>query len=377
MAHNIVKMSYARSRLWLGITSVGFWVIAASVVLFFNADQGGVVAGIGFNQPFFAQSFLLIKVLALYVLFSFPFDLVGGWWLPAQHDRHSLSLWEYLSVWLRGVVVHSLCIYISAILLIMAGGFAGVFGAVIMLLLLFLFLLLMQFKIASCMARMNSSIVNGRERWSSQDEGFTGGWVGLPGLDMEIQPASWDLILTPEELSAQSLRRIGVVGSGSRFRGILWAIIFNLVGFVLIANFLVGGLSHVGELIVTASWFTLWSFFGLLLLPRISRAGVYEVDAYALREGVDPELLISSIRKIDKLQEDEANRSRQVESVFHPIPSVENRVARIRKGDVVSFGAHHAARNALFLSWACLGVLSRAVHCNAGRPPVWVVFPSD
>ena len=37
----------------------------------------------------------------------------------------------------------------------------------------------------------------------------------------------------------------------------------------------------------------------------------------------------------------------------------------------------NTARTALFLSWASLGLLSRAVHCNCGRPALWVLFPGD
>jgi hypothetical protein len=31
----------------------------------------------------------------------------------------------------------------------------------------------------------------------------------------------------------------------------------------------------------------------------------------------------------------------------------------------------------LYLSWAGIGGLSRAVHCNVGRPPLWVLLPGD
>jgi len=41
------------------------------------------------------------------------------------------------------------------------------------------------------------------------------------------------------------------------------------------------------------------------------------------------------------------------------------------------WAAWHAARTALYLSWAGVGLLGRAVHCNLGRPEVWVFLPSD
>ena len=39
--------------------------------------------------------------------------------------------------------------------------------------------------------------------------------------------------------------------------------------------------------------------------------------------------------------------------------------------------AWHLARTALYLSHAGLSLLPRAVHCNAGRPELWVYLPSD
>ncbi|WP_146526280.1 hypothetical protein [Novipirellula artificiosorum] len=39
--------------------------------------------------------------------------------------------------------------------------------------------------------------------------------------------------------------------------------------------------------------------------------------------------------------------------------------------------AWHAARMTLFVSWACMGMLVRAVHCNVGRPELWVMLPTD
>lgn len=59
-----------------------------------------------------------------------------------------------------------------------------------------------------------------------------------------------------------------------------------------------------------------------------------------------------------------------------PVPSVDNR-RRLTRNSPWSLGGWHAARTTLFLSWSCLGLLSRAVHCNAGRPELWVLLPTD
>jgi hypothetical protein len=79
---------------------------------------------------------------------------------------------------------------------------------------------------------------------------------------------------------------------------------------------------------------------------------------------------------LDRLQDDEPNRSRWVERVFHPIPSVKSRMGALRRTGSER-GAWQGARMTLYLSWACFGFLSRAVHCNVGRPELWVLFPGD
>ncbi|MBX9723333.1 MAG: hypothetical protein K2X81_18155 [Candidatus Obscuribacterales bacterium] len=40
-------------------------------------------------------------------------------------------------------------------------------------------------------------------------------------------------------------------------------------------------------------------------------------------------------------------------------------------------GAWHLARYAIWLSLAGLGLLGRAVHCNAGKPDLWCMLPAD
>ena len=81
---------------------------------------------------------------------------------------------------------------------------------------------------------------------------------------------------------------------------------------------------------------------------------------------------------LDAAQEDEPRRGRLVETVFHPVPSLERRVDAIVGGNGRELPQPwNTARTALFLSWASLGLLSRAVHCNCGRPALWVLFPGD
>ena len=65
-----------------------------------------------------------------------------------------------------------------------------------------------------------------------------------------------------------------------------------------------------------------------------------------------------------------------VESIFHPIPSLESR--RRALGDSPrGLAPWHVARTAIYLSIAGMNPLHRLVHCNVGRPELWVFLPAD
>jgi hypothetical protein len=121
--------------------------------------------------------------------------------------------------------------------------------------------------------------------------------------------------------------------------------------------------------------FTLWSFLGLLVLPTPSRRGVAEVDECLLGAGCRRDAMARTIEQLDDLQDRERQRSSLVETIFHPVPSVQSRLRGPRASGVK--GCWDAARSAVFLSVAGLGLLGRAVHCNCGRPALWTFLPID
>ena len=104
---------------------------------------------------------------------------------------------------------------------------------------------------------------------------------------------------------------------------------------------------------------------------------MYKRQLQAARLGFERELFRRTIERLDAEQDDEPERPRAVETVFHPVPSVANRVARLEEPGASVRGAWQAARQALFLSWAGWSFLPRAVHCNSGRPGLWVLYPGD
>jgi hypothetical protein len=152
--------------------------------------------------------------------------------------------------------------------------------------------------------------------------------------------------------------------------------LFTAVGLLLSA--LLVGSSQLGSATGTIQlslWFTLWSFLGLLTLPTLSRRGVIEIDERAQAEGYAASLIRQNTERLDRLQDGEPRRPALVETIFHPVPSVENRLEGPRSHQVIGFW--DAARTSVYLSLAGIGLLGRAVHCNCGRPALWVFLPTD
>jgi hypothetical protein len=120
-------------------------------------------------------------------------------------------------------------------------------------------------------------------------------------------------------------------------------------------------------------WMTLWGFFGLLVLPTFSRASVFGADRAAAARGLEIE---SWIHTFPSITGEDGNAKKVVQRVFYPIPSTEERLRGLaRETRLPILG--NVARTNLFLSLATLTILGRCVHCNAGRPELWVFPPTD
>ncbi len=362
-------MTYARARLWLGISGVGFFVVASASALYFDVARRAF--------PGKSSVTAILITLALYVALSIPGDLLGGYVLPTRYQRTTISFGAYLRSWLQGVVCQSLTMAVCALLILLVASRFGTLAGLSTFALLMLCLLLGQLVLAGLVGGLTQ--IDARQEgvtYQSTDPAFVGGFVGFPGAEKLVFPAAWVNGLPADIVAMQRARRLGALRTGARTRGLVLALVWNLAGFALASQLPRAGLSTPVGLINTALWFTLWSFVGLLLLPTFNRPGVLEADRFALSQGFAFETMARGISALDRLQDDEPDRSRWVERVFHPIPSVESRLQALRAGTSAR-GAWQGARVTLYLSWAGLGFLSRAVHCNVGRPELWVLFPGD
>lgn len=374
---------YGRARLWLGMSAVGTLVTLASMTLTLGLasrispklDAGNATQLLG----------LLGFVLA-YAVVQLPFDFLGGYLLPRRYGRTHPPLGGYLVGLARGVVAHAGVLLTASIFVMYAGVYAGIAGTVAAGMLLTLLLLRMRVTIASVVAPIeltpsepDGSSTNAQlpiAMVESSDEGFTGAIHGVFRPRLHLLPLKWRQILGAEGLQLALRRRSLAILTGSWRRGRILAHLFTLTGLTA-AAFMVGSerLGTAEGTIELSLWFTLWSFIGLLTLPTLSRRGVAEVDERLLLEGFANALVETTARRLDDLQDGERDRPALIETFFHPIPSLENRIRGPHAHG--RLGYWDAARTSVYLSIAGLGLLGRAVHCNCGRPALWVFLPSD
>jgi hypothetical protein len=380
----------------LGISGVGFWVTLSFGLILWALPASWLLTQPDSRSREVAQ---LAAIILIYIVLSFPFDWLGGYSLPRRFGRSAPTSGAYLASWLRGVLGQGAIFLLAGVSLLAAGRAGGRLGAIVVAALLMMLLLAAQGWLARLIGGLVAVPANLEKyqrrllTWATRmpaiqvvrasDPAFVGGLIGLPGREQLVLPAAWCETfegkadgLSPEATALQIVRRIGTLERGSRRRGVLLALVWNLSGFAL-ASFLPGaGVTTVAELVTTAFGFTLWSFAGLLILPSFSRPAVLEADQFALQQGFPRQLLEQTMTTLDKAQDDEPERKNWLETIFHPVPSVNNRLQNLAQSGTPR-GAWQAARTALFLSWGCWGLLGRAVHCNSGRPELWVLFPGD
>jgi len=364
-------VTYARARLLVGITGVGIWVVAA--VAFLAADGPSVLPGP--DATFSDQAAALAAVLGVYVLVSLPFDALGGYILPRRFGRSCPDRDAYVLGWARGVLVQAIAMALAVLAVVAAGRAGGTGAAIAVVAAIAMLIGVARMPIARMVADLGPSRVDpahaGVVLVDATDPGFTGGVAGLGGRVM--MPSSWAQALG-QDLEVEVARRRAVAGA-PYWLGLLLAAAWTVGGVAIAIALPGGGVQSVGQVAAVGAWFTLWSFLGLLVLPSVSRPGVMAADA-AAAVAYPADRVAAVIRVLDGLQDDEPERPDVVEVVFHPIPSADRRIARLDP-PCPGLRPWHAARMALPMSWCMLGLLGRAVHCNAGRPELWVLLPAD
>jgi hypothetical protein len=396
-------LTYARARLWLGITGVGGVVVLAAAALAW--DLPGRLLATDPAQPPAAAVAQVIAALLVPTVLLLPLDVLGG--AVVVRDRPGAGV--LVARWARGVLAQLLVWSLAAGALLGAaragGHVGGRAGAVAATLAAFALAQLALLGARPALARLvaplrvappgaaladaarTAGLDPARLRMvDAADQGFTGGWSGAAPRALWV-PAHW-ATLPRATLVGQLARRRAVAAAGLHTRGVLGALAWNVLGMAaVLALAPAADPATAAGLATTVAWMTLWSFLGALVLPTPSRAAVYAADAAAARQ-VGTSSVRDAVTALDRWQDDEAERAAVIETVFHPVPSRARRLARLAgpaaadaapgpAADVPRYAAHQVARHALYLAWGALSPLARAVHCNVGRPALWVVWPGD
>jgi hypothetical protein len=386
-------IAYGRMRRWLGIAYVGMVVTACSTVLVFDLARSIFPVS---SQSITSLALDLTAAILLFSLCSLPFDIVG-FNIERLYGRTTSSLFSFLAKQIVAALRHGVILLAMALIVASVSGVFGLVGLLISSLFLSCCLLAGQLTLAKfyggfwCERAPDDVARTTLEKTRSlplilaqvDERCFSGGIVGLPFFESIVIPKQWLAQFSPPQLSAELARRNLIVASGGRFRGVLLALTFTNIGVFLAALLTTGHfllpLNSFAGLVTLSAAFTLWSFLGLLVLPLFSHYGVYEADRLALASGVGQELLLEVIAKIDAELEDEQDRTVAVDTIFHPVPTIAYRLQALEQKQQINQGmaAWQAARYAVFLSAIGLGLLSRAVHCNAGKPELWAMLPAD
>jgi len=380
------RLSYARARLYLGISGVGTAVLAAVCLLGFDIPQAGFSTSPA--QPVGRSLFAVGAFFAMVTALFFPYDLMGGAWLVRR--KHAAAAW--LLRWLRGAVVQWLVWMLTGASLMVAARAGTPTITLAVFVSIQLLLALFRGPLARIVAGFAShpvseTVVQAAERAGipvsqlrvvdTHDESFVGGWSSILPRTL-IVPLRWGT-LPVHALAAQLARRKAVADSGAHTRGVLGALMWNTIGFLVVQQLTGTTPATAAGLVTLMAGMTLWGFAGVLLLPTPSRAAVYATDD-AVRGTQGDAALRTSIELLDKWQDDEPTRSPNVERIFHPVPARANRLARLSRdgaGGLQTWHAHNVARQALWMSWGALTPVARVVHCNVGRTPLWVMLPGD
>lgn len=356
------QLILARRRLCLGITNVGFWVVSAAFGLYW------LVSTEYRRLDFGSLALLLAGVVAAQAVF----DFIGGVvWMPGSPP----SPLTFLRGWLRGMLGHTLVLVVVGCVGLLSLRFTGGFSAGILLATLAL-----AFGRRHLLSALGGVVVRDAVREGEamltaavRDPAFTGGIVGFGRRAKILLPAGWIDTVPGAELAAESSRRRWQIANGLPGRTLMLILIWNILGaFAGSTTLHLADRTPAAALLGHACWMTLWAFASLLVLPVLSRQAVFAADRAAADSGPG---LRAWIKRFPDVVGEDGSSNAAVQTVFYPVPSAGMRLHQLgQSGAGVVWG--NLARTNLYYSWATLTLLGRAVHCNVGRPVLWVYPPS-
>lgn len=368
-------MNQGRARLLLGTSCVGFMVVASSALLVSGALEHLFPVTEGNMSTEFVALLTFFTAVAFVMI---PFDVLGGVVIPTHVEKQEVILSQWLRQWTFSVVFQIILYAFTLQLYLEVGRALGTTAVVIAFVLMQVILLSVQqfiWKLVSGNAALTAE-GNSTKIVSHRDHRFTGGILGLPGRETILIPMNWKQRLSPQSFQLFVKRRQAAIRSGGRWRGLLLAMAWNTVSLGIAISITDAAFASVASVLTVYLTFLLFSFAGLLLLPALNRSSVFALDAVSKKflSGHD---LQSAIAEVDQITDRDPERDVASESIFQPIPCPSRRIETMANSNASFVSAWHVARSTLYLSWAFGGPLARAVHCNVGRPELWVILPAD
>ena len=82
------------------------------------------------------------------------------------------------------------------------------------------------------------------------------------------------------------------------------------------------------------------------------------------------------INKFPDIVGENGHNNPRIQKIFYPIPNSKVRLEKLNETSCPELVLGSLSRTNLFLSWACLNLTARSVHCNIGRPLLWIYPPA-
>ena len=367
--------SYGDARRLLGLVYMG---VISLLLLGLLIGDNLYIAMMPFEE--FSDSQYILFFLLVWFLFSFPFDLIGGYVLPKKYGRSIEDLGPWLLKWVRGAGVQLLYFAINAWALLGITDLLGLWGAVGWFAIQMIVIGNLQVWMARAVAHFPDKPENDRGRLvlylENTDKAFTGGIGGIPGNEVLVMPTYWRGKYSEKVLEMLLTRRHGAILSKGHGRGFLMAFLWNTLIFILAAflgDLTVGTFESLFSTIAYFSLFSILSLFGPLVW--LSRKAVYEVDRWTYYKGADADILRESFALTYQLR-DLPDEKRALAGITQPIPTKDERVQNMQTQKDIK-GGWNSAYLSVFLSWSGINLLSRSLPVLAGRPELWVLLPCD
>jgi hypothetical protein len=308
-----MKLTLARKRLLLGSANVGVITVFCLVALLSRAPR----------LLFSNQAIATVADVCALALFFFTFavlqsgfDLIGA--TACEREDIYIDLKDVFRKLLRAIVIQSLVLGGCALLIGIVAKVSAQYGVFLLLCALCYFISKYKVKIASllCPEILFKEIDSTKIVVSSNQPCFNGGIHN----NQDLFSNSLLLNLSKDEALIIHERRMLIIQSGAAQRGQYGAYGILLIGAYLGLFVFKIDTKSVAGIVEFSLWNTLWSFICLLIIPTFDRLAVFAADRRILLTGVERSTFKSALEKQDIFFDDEKQRTRLIENVFHPIP---------------------------------------------------------